>query len=72
MPQTNSAQISEQPSTPENLHALFQQLCFSYGSLGLIENNATQDQYELYKFFSEDAQALADIALEIYNANGGV
>ena len=71
MSQTNSAQHSERQIKLNTLHVLFQQLCFSYGSLGLIENNATQDQYALYKFFSEDAQALVDIALEIHNANGG-
>ena len=69
MPQTNSAQISEQPTTPENLHALFQQLCFTYGALSINNKSISQSQF---KWISEDAQALAELALKIHNANGGI
>ena len=69
MLQNNSAQNSEQQIKIQNLHVLFQQLCFAYGSLALAKENVNQDQYKL---FSEDCHALADIAASIHNANGGL
>ncbi|MEI8210096.1 MAG: hypothetical protein WCG16_12875 [Methylococcales bacterium] len=67
MSQNNSAQNSEQQIKIQKLHVLFQQLCFSYGSLALTKENVNQDQY---KFFAEDCHALADIAASIHNDGG--
>ena len=48
MSQNNSAQNSEQQIKIQKLHVLFQQLCFSYGSLALTKENVNQDQgYQL-------------------------
>ena len=69
MPQTNSAQHSEQEITLKNLHEAFQQLCFSYGSLAITKESFSKEKY---KWFANELRDLADIATAIHKANGGL
>lgn len=68
----NSEQTQPQAQSLADLHRSFADICFQYGALANNLGVNEDSRISRFKWLAQDANKLADVAMQIHNALGGV